>query len=89
MEAFEFDQTTLGGIATYTATIQPAPSQPCSSRDDRFVLKRSEAKRQADVIATLLDVHRHLGGPRARQALLDCLLPKAALITFHIDTSQF
>jgi len=49
-------------------------------------LKRREAKRQADVIATLLDVHRRLGGPRAHQALLNRLLSKFATTTFCIDT---
>jgi ankyrin repeat protein len=86
LEAFQFDQTTLGEFAVCTTTSQHAPSQPYSSRDERFALKRREAKRQADVIATLLDVHRRLGSPWTHQALLNRLLPLSATTSFRIDT---
>jgi ankyrin repeat protein len=86
LEAFQFDQTTLKGIATYAATSQHASNQPYPSRDERFALKRREAKRQADIIATLRDAHRRLSDPRAHHALLNCLLRMSAITTFRIDT---
>jgi hypothetical protein len=67
--AFQFDETTLEGIASCTATSQHAPSQPYSLRDERFALRRREAKSQADVIATL------------HQALLNRLLRISAITT--------
>ncbi|KAF2275571.1 ankyrin [Westerdykella ornata] len=86
LEAFQFDQAELEEVAAYTATCEHAPNQPCSSRDEKFAFLRREAKRQADVIATLLDAHRRLGDPRAHQALLDRLLPVTAATPFRIDT---
>jgi hypothetical protein len=84
--SFQFDQTTLEGVITYTATSQSALSQPYSSRDEKFASKRRETKRQADVIATLLEVHQRLGDSWAHQALLNCLLPISAITSFRIDT---
>jgi ankyrin repeat protein len=86
LEAFQLNQTTLEGIATYTATSQHDPNQPSSSRDESFALKRREGRRQVDVIAALLDVHRGLGDPQAHQAVLNCLLRMSAMATFRIDT---
>ena len=85
LEAFQFDQTTLEGIAFYATTSQPALDQPFLSRDERFPLYRRRAKKQADVIASLLDVHQRQGDSRTHQALLNRLFPVAAGLSFRID----
>jgi hypothetical protein len=86
LEAFQFDQAKLEEVVAYTATWEHASHQPCSSRDEKFAILRREAKRQADVVATLLDAHRRLGHPRAHLALLNRLLPMTAAASFRIDT---
>ncbi|KAH7090627.1 hypothetical protein FB567DRAFT_296325 [Paraphoma chrysanthemicola] len=86
MEAFRFDQAKLEEVSAYTATCGHAPNHPCSSRDEKFAFLRREAKRQADIIAMLLEAHRRLGDPRVHQALLNLLLPMTAATSFRIDT---
>ena len=89
MEAFQFDQAKLEEVAVYTVTCEHAPSQPYSSRDEKFAFLRREAERQAEIIATLLDAYRRLGDARAHQDLLNRLLPMAASTPFRIDTLRF
>ncbi|KAF3000723.1 hypothetical protein E8E13_003365 [Curvularia kusanoi] len=86
LEAFQFDQAQLEVAAVWTVTSEHAPPQPRSSRDERFTFLRREAKRQAEIIATLLDAYRRLGDARAYQAFLNHLLPMSASTPFRIDT---
>jgi ankyrin repeat protein len=86
LEAFQFGQAKLEEVAAYTATCEHAPNQSFSSRDKKFAFLRRDAKRQAAVIAALLDVHRGLSVLQAHQALLKRLLPMVAATPFRVDT---
>ncbi|KAF2706108.1 ankyrin [Pleomassaria siparia CBS 279.74] len=86
--AFPYDQEKLEGIAFHTAASEHAPNQPHSSREEKLAFGRSNAKRQANVMAALLDAHRGLvtGIPQDHQALLNHLLPTIAISSSRIDS---